>query len=131
MHKHRKFCGRNVAILVLPLLLVFLAGCGVNGTRGTGEKIGQVVKLSKQGFFVQTWEGQLIRGGMTDGSGTVGMKPFEFTVESDAMAKEVLEAMKNQTEVTITYRIEGLYSVLRTDSSGHFLTGITPVKKGK
>ncbi|MBX4190358.1 hypothetical protein KW791_03645, partial [Candidatus Parcubacteria bacterium] len=75
------------------------------------------------------WEGQLIRGGMSGGSGTIGAQPFDFTIESDAMAEKAQEYMTNQTEVVIKYRMEGLYSVCRSDSSGHFLTSIEPAKK--
>ena len=108
------------------LSLVVLAGCGINTSPGNGEKIGQVVKLSKQGMICKTWEGQLIRGGMTSGSGAFGTVPFDFTVEDEALAREVEQYMRTQTEVTITYEMEGAYKLCRTDSGGHFLKSIRP-----
>lgn len=118
--------------ILSPVLLVsavLLMGCGINGRPGSGEKIGQVVKLSNQGMFCQTWEGQLIRGGMSGGSGSFGVQPFDFTVEDDELAQKVVKYMQDQTEVIIKYRMEGLYSVCRSDSSGRFLVSIEPAKK--
>lgn len=120
---------RFISSLALVFTLL-IAGCGrPNSSPGKGEKIGQVVKLSQQGIFCQTWEGQLIRGGMTGGSGAFGLVPFDFTVESDELAQKVQKYMQDQTEVIIKYRMEGLYSWCRSDSYGHFLNSIEPAKK--
>lgn len=126
-----------VELLVVVAILLLLAaivvgsmgtGC-VNVSHGKGEKIGQVVKFSQQGFIRDTWEGQLIRGGMSGGSGSFGTVPFNFTVEGSGLVKKVQEYMRDQTEVVITYRIEGVYSPFRSESSGHFLIGVEPAKK--
>jgi hypothetical protein len=117
------------SLYFLVLSAAISMGCGINSTPGSGEKVGQIVKLSKQGIISQTWEGQLIRGGMSNGSGTVGTQPFNFTIQDDITAKKVREFMENQTEVVISYNMEGVYSAFRSDSSGHFLTSIEPAKK--
>jgi hypothetical protein len=118
----------SVAIFTASLLLH--TGCGCNPNHpGTGEKIGQVVKLSYGGVIKDTWEGQLIRGGMNNGSGSFGTTPFDFTVEDPKLVPIVQAYMSNQTEVVIKYRREGVYSVFRSDSHGAFLIEITPVKK--
>lgn len=114
-------------LLILTLALSTLCGCGLNTNNGKGEKVGQVVKLSKTGLIYKTWEGQLIRGGMSSGSGGFGVTPYDFTVEDDDMAKKVQECMENQTEVKIKYRIEGVYALSRSDSGGHFLVSIESV----
>ena len=119
---------RRVTLLMLIAVVAISLGCGLNSSPGTGEKIGQVVKLSRQGMLNATWEGQLIRGGMSGGSGTLGTA-FDFTIEDDAMAQKAMEYMQNQTEVIIRYRMEGIYNLWRTESSGHFLTSIGPAKK--
>lgn len=118
--------------IVGMLLTIIVGGHGcANASHGNGEKIGQVVKLSKQGFVRATWEGQLIRGGMSGGSGTLGTVPFDFTVEGEELVKKVQAYMRDQTEVIISYRIEGLYSPFRSESGGHFLISIEPVKPEK
>lgn len=120
---------RLILLIVLSVGIFLSAGCSINTSPGTGEKIGQVVRLNKQGLLCKTWEGQLIRGGISDGSGAFGTVPFDFTVENDEMAKRTQEFMQNQTEVVIKYRMEGIYAICRSDSSGHFLTSIEPAKK--
>ncbi len=113
---------KNIA---LSIALLALVGCSVN-TPGTGEKIGQIVKLNKQGIVFNTWEAELIRGGMTGGSGSFGMTPFDFTIESEEQAQAIAKYLQNQQEVVITYRIEGICGAWRSDSSGHFLVSVRP-----
>jgi|GEM_PF-2749993 len=117
------------AVVVALVLLVFFAGCGINTDPGSGEKIGQIVKVSKEGMFFDTQEAQLIRGGLTSGSGAFGTVPFNFTIEDEALVKKVQEYMQNQREVIIKYRIEGIYSRSRSGSHGHFLISIEPAVK--
>lgn len=112
--------------LVLTIGCLILPGCGFNCSPGTGSKVGQVVKISNQGLQAKTWEAQLIRGGLNGGSGTFGTTPFDFTIENNDQAKQVQEYMDKQTEVIITYRMEGIYSLWRTESEGHFLETIRP-----
>ena len=121
---------KRLTLLLLLVGMISLAtGCGVNTSPGSGEKIGQIVKLSNQGMLCGTWEGQLIRGGMSGGSGSFGTVPFDFTIEDEAMAKKAQEFMQNQTEVVIKYRMEGIYWTCRSESEGHFLVSIEPAPK--
>lgn len=99
-----------------------------NVSPGEGEKVGQIVKVSKVGLIRETWEAQLLRGGITGGSGTIGMSPFDFTISNDADAAKAQEYMRNQTEVVLKYRTEAIFSTLRSGSGGHFLVGIEPAK---
>lgn len=115
--------------MLLPLMLVLLAACSINTSPGDGEKIGQVVKISKVGIIGVTWEAQLIRGGMSGGSGSFGTTPFDFTIESDSLAKVVTDYMDNQIEAVIKYHTEGLFSPFRSESQGHFLVSIVPMHK--
>ena len=120
----------KIALLSVVVVTCLTPGCGCNVHHpGTGEKIGQIVKLSNGGIFKDTWEGQIIRGGMSSGSGSFGTTPFDFTVENAALVPEIQGYMSNQIEVVIKYRTEFCYSLFRSDSYGHFLTEIHPAKK--
>ena len=77
-------------------------------------------------MMFKTWEAEIIRGGMNGGSGSFGVVPFDFTIEDDKLAEECQNAMRQQTEVLITYRTEGVYACSRSDSTGNFLTTIKP-----
>jgi hypothetical protein len=112
-------CNKWTVILLTSFLL---SGCW---DKGSGEKIGQITRLQRTGFFCQTWEGEIIRGGLNTGSGVVG-QAFHFTVEDDALASQVQKAMDSFQEVKITYRAEAI-SFCRSDSNSHFLTKIEAI----
>ncbi len=119
---------RLISVAVATFCLLSLASCGVNTSPGNGEKVGTIVRVSKVGMANDTWEGELIRGGMSNGSGSFGAVPFHFTIEKDDMAKLAEKYMREGTEVTIKYRQEGVWSVTRSESGGTFLETIVPQK---
>lgn len=114
---------KYLSIIVVATTLL-LSGCGMNSTPGDGEKIGQIVKFGKSGIIWKTWQGQLIRGGLSGGSGAVGGVPFDFTVENPELIAKIKQLMDSQTEVIITYQTEFIYSVARSGTEGHFITDI-------
>lgn len=123
--------GLGLIIIVSFLIVGVIISCFVhfNPSNGDGTKIGQVIKLSKQGMFNKTWEGQLIRGGLNGGNGGFGTQPFNFTIEGNELAAKVEGLMESNVEVKIQYNIAGIYSAFRSESSGHFLKTIEPLKK--
>lgn len=108
-------------VAVSALLSLMLTGCI---DTGSGEKVGVITKLAQQGLFCKTWEGEIVRGGMSNGSGVNGQS-YHFTIEgSDAMVEKIKAAMENQTEVKIKYRTE-FGTFCRSDSpSNAFLTSV-------
>ena len=113
---------------LILLSLIALGGCW---DRGTGEKIGTVIRLNHEGVICQTYEGELIRGGMAGGSGSFGTI-FHFTVEGrpDLIAK-LHEYMEKQTEVRITYRME-LVTLCRSENRDNvFLTDVVPLTSAR
>jgi prepilin-type N-terminal cleavage/methylation domain-containing protein len=124
-----------ISISIVGILIsVFMTGAEkgggfINFSHGTGEKVGQIVLLNNRGFMNPTWEAQLIRGGMSNGSGAFGMQPFNFTIEDKSLREKVEQYRKSNVEVNISYRIEGICAPTRSESKCTFLTGIEPVKK--
>jgi hypothetical protein len=112
--------------IMAVLLSLTLTGCGLNHDPGIGQKTGTIIALHKGGIFQETWEAELIKGGMNGGSGAFGVEPFWFTIEDDALAATVQDYMDKQTEIIIHYRREGFYSAFRTDSGGDFLITVEP-----
>lgn len=108
------------------LACVAAVGCGMQPQPGTGEKIGQIVRIERTGIFCQTWEAQIIRGGLSQGSGTMGAA-FGFTVNTPELAEAVTRAMRDQSEVLIRYRSSTFYSLCSSDSGGIFLEAISAV----
>ncbi len=115
---------RTLSLLVVALSAMFLAGCWETAD---GEKIGTITRLNRQGVLngCKSWEGEIIRGGLNTGSGVMG-QAFHFTVENDALAKEVERMMNTQQEVKITYKQE-LVTFCRSDSNDVFLVKIEPL----
>ena len=97
------------------IFLMILSGCYVRTDPGTGQKVGRIVKVSKQGLIFKTWEATLVRGGLNDGSGVMGMS-FDFTIEDDSLAMQAIQLMQDQSEVILHYRIEGISSITRSES---------------
>lgn len=91
-----------------------------------GQKTGLIVKLSRTGAFVKTWEAELIRGGFTNGSGING-SPFHFTIENKKLIEKVKYAFKNQKEIIITYHQEAVTGCMRGETHT-FLDDIDFVK---
>jgi hypothetical protein len=93
---------KKVLILILPLILT---GCL---TTGKGEKMGEVIKIAQEGIICKTWEGELIRGGLNDGSGGFGARIFPFTVENTDLLQKVQYALENNKKVKIIYHHEAI-----------------------
>lgn len=109
---------KKIALVMVATAL--LSGCWKTQD---GEKVGTIVKFAKQGVIIGTWEGELIRGGMNDGSGAFG-KSFHFTVENDVLVGNVKDYMENQKVVKIKYHKEGIVFPWRSESDGYFLDDI-------
>lgn len=114
--------------MCVTVACVLAVGCGIQEAPGTGEKIGQIVRVERTGILCQTWEAQILRGGLSQGSGAFGA-PFHFTITTSELADAVTKAMREQTEVLIRYRAPGVfYSRCSSDSRGVYLESIIPVR---
>jgi len=93
------------AYIFACMALITLSGCIQDST---GEKVGGITRLSHEGWIplCKTWEGELIRGGLSNGSGVIGGAPFRFTVPSDDLMQQVKQALEAQKEVKIHYHHE-------------------------
>lgn len=108
----------------LSILFICLSGCWV---KERGEKIGNIVKLGKQGLLIKTNEAELIRGGMNNANGSFG-RPFDFTIEDESLLGKIQYALDNQKSVRIKYHKE-LATFFRTETDDNsFLDSVELVK---
>jgi|ERR1017187_2799093 hypothetical protein len=115
-----KTCKPHIALVALSCLsFLFISGCW---DTGSGEKVGQIIRLNRQGVFCKTWEAELIRGGLNNGSGAASTL-FTFTIEDERLVPAVKDALDQQYEVKIHYNMEGV-TYCRSDGDDHFLNGI-------
>jgi hypothetical protein len=106
--------------LLLILSIILISGCWETEK---GEKIGTIVKLNKQGFFIKTRECEIIRGGFNNGSGSFG-KAFDFTIEDDSMSQIADKALNEQKLVKVKYHKEW-FTMFRTETGDNsFLDSI-------
>jgi hypothetical protein len=110
---------KNFKNSIAALACLSLSACG---NLGTGEKVGQVVKLAQTGVFCKTWEGEIVRGGYNGGSGVQGAA-FNFTIEDPALVKQIQDALDGQYEIRLYYRTE-MVTFCRSDSDDHFVTKV-------
>jgi hypothetical protein len=119
---------RTIRNIISLAILASVTACGLNSAPGTTEKVGQIVKVSKVGILNKTWEAELVRGGFSNGGGVNGTA-YDFTIESDSLAKVAQDFMEAQREVRVKARHEGIYLNARTESHGHFATSIDSAAK--
>ncbi len=72
-----------------------------------GQKSGIIVKVSKEGSFWGTYEGEMILGGLENASGVSG-RAFYFTLGQfkSELVKQAELAMQNNTHVIISYHCD-------------------------
>ncbi len=79
------------------ILIVFLAIVGSIlyyisfGSFSDGTRVGSLAKLSRRGYVFKTHEGQLMVGGMSDGTGTFNSTTWDFSVHDSN--KQAIEAL--------------------------------------
>lgn len=114
--------------MLLVLLLSFLlTGCSIQ-TPKEGQKVGRIVKLAEEGLFYKTCEGELIRGGLVDGSGSLGGS-FHFTIEDEYLKKLAMQALEEQSEIIMRYRVDWVTSITRSEcTKSHFVTNIEIIR---
>jgi hypothetical protein len=111
-------------------LIIAIVNLRINFSDPTsdGERVGVIIKLVPQGVMNDSWEAELVRGGLNGGNGGFSVQPFDFTVPS-RLVDQVRAALASGQEVHIHYSASIFYSALLTDSGGHYLTSIDPLKK--
>ena len=107
--------------LVAAIVSAFaLAGCK---EIGTGEKIGTVTNVSPNtGLWCPTMEVEIIRGGMSGGTGVVGAA-FHGTVETNPeIFAFLLKAMEERREVKVKWRREFMTFCRSENKDDYFIT---------
>jgi hypothetical protein len=117
---------------ILLLLVIAVSGC--NRLTGNGEKVGTIIKLSQEGYWVKTWEGEMVRGGMNSGTGAFSTKPLHFTVDDQSLLPKVRQAFDEQKEVVVTYEghsnvFGSFYSECNDESGGGNCKYLTSIRE--
>ncbi len=75
------------------------------GYYSDGTRVGSLVKLSRKGYVFKTYEGQLMVGGMSDGTGTFNSTTWDFSVDDDneAVVNALNESQRTGQRVALHY----------------------------
>lgn len=112
-------------LLLLACAALLLQGCWETSK---GTKVGIIVKCASEGILSKTYECELVRGGVSDGSGTLG-KSFHFTAEHSEMFSVLDDALNNQRQVRIKYHTELMAAPWRTETeNAAFVDAVEVVK---
>lgn len=107
--------GNVKKLMVISVFGLALSGCW---TTKEGQKTGTIVKVSKEGFWWGTYEGELIRGGFDEGTGSIG-KSFHFSLGQFKNSNVVfaLDLMNKNKPVSIAYHCESFVAPWRGGSN--------------
>ncbi len=87
---------------LILIFVVFLSGCY---EIESGKKVGNIIKISREGVLFKTYTLTLIRGGINDGSGAFG-GAMNFMVEDKRLAEKAQKLMEQKKEVVINFHEE-------------------------
>jgi hypothetical protein len=87
----KKYVLPIVGILVVFLVLFFVARYSF--TYSEGNRVGRLIKFSKQGFIFKTYEGEMNLGGVTNAANNSMMMNYmwDFSVDDQSVADSLLK----------------------------------------
>ena len=114
---------------IVLLILFLIVGGGLYyatfGFYSDGTRVGSLTKLSRRGWVFKTQEGQLMVGGMTEGTGSLNSSMWEFSVDDDN--KTVISALetsqKTGQRVSLHYE-EKFFQLPWNGDTKYFVTGV-------
>ncbi len=118
-----------VAALMLAIMGTFVITFYYNYS--TGDRVGKVMKFSKKGYVVKTWEGQLFLGGIGGGDGgDMNSTYWNFSVYpgDDEVRKEIEEAMNKGHRVKLQYE-EKLFTFSWRGDTKYFIVDVEKIEE--
>jgi len=121
----------RIGLIVLGLvtaIVVFLYNVNVS----EGVRSGVVMKISKKGMLIKTWEGQLNTGSIASGSAASPAGVWEFSVprDDDKLYEELEQVSLSGERVKLRYKEKMLRFSWRGDTK-YFVYDVERVKQGE
>lgn len=115
-----KLKSKVITGVVLSLALIFLGLYLIgNISISVGERTGVVTKFSHKGLFVQTWEGELLQGGLGQGV----TSSWAFTVSDDKVIEDIHKVQRSGDRCTLKYR-QLLFSPIWQGDTSYFIVEV-------
>ena len=125
----RKFLIIFVAVLILALMGTFLFTFYYNYS--SGYRAGKVMKFSKKGYVIKTWEGQLFLGGIGGGEGgDMNSTYWNFSVYpgDKEIREEIQDALNKGYKVKMQYE-QKLFTFSWRGDTEYFIVDVERVEE--
>ena len=117
-----------VAVVLVSLIILFISYANFSD----GTRAGVVVKMSRRGYLIKTYEGQLNVGGLTnDGAGVIPTV-WDFSVKRNhpEVIKELEDAQLRGNRVKVYYK-EKYYKFPWIADTKYYVYKVEQVNNGK
>jgi len=118
---------RKVLIGLLIAGVVVLGGCLLLSTLSfsDGDRAGTITKFSRKGFVFKTYEGELLQGGFSEGTGQLNAKEFLFSVSpgQDSVSRKIESALLTGKRVRLHYE-EKYFRFFWMGDSKYYITEV-------
>ncbi len=98
-----------------------------------GDRVGMVNKISRKGYFWDTFEGQMALEGISSSGSSIGANVWDFAIDNywpqekqDAIANQLREVMDSGQKVKIHYQ-EMACTLPWRSGSNHLIQSIEPI----
>lgn len=109
-----------IVVAIVALLGAIVVGAGGGCSVSDGTRTGTVTKFSKKGLMVKSWEGELLLGGVRQGTSGSVANVWQFTVLKPDIA-EKMESLVGK-DVKVKYHQVWLRNPIVRDTSYEILS---------
>jgi len=129
MKSIKRFFGWLIAIVLLVSILVSVFVIYANFSEG--KRAGKVIKMSKKGVLIKTYEGQLNTGGFSEDSGDIASSIWMFSVKpgNDEVLQQIDEAIDKGNRVKLYYE-EKYFKLFFLGDTKYFVYKVEEVDPG-
>lgn len=127
---------RKILVIIVSVLMLAIMGTFVITfyyNFSVGNRVGKVMKFSKKGYVIKTWEGQLFLGGIGGGDGEGGdmnSTYWNFSVYpgDDKVRKEIQDAMDKGHRVKLEYE-QKLFTFTWRGDTEYFVVDVEKIEE--
>src|SRR5688572_4477628 len=96
----------KIIFFAIVALVLMIGSYYIFGSYSEGSRAGTIVKLSKRGVLIKTYEGQLNLGGFSGETGSPASSLWDFSVDGgkDEVIKQLEDASLNGKRVKLYYK---------------------------
>jgi ABC-type transporter MlaC component len=115
---------KYITILSLIFIIALLIVTQGYYSYSVGERSGYIKEFSKRGYVIKTYEGTLVQ----QIDGVLNADNFRFSVNDNKVAVDILEAIRNNERVNITYKQKFYFIKSFHGETEYFITAVNKSK---